>query len=442
MNEMPWIELLLLGGVLLFLAFLTVVVWRMPGVGKVPGAPGEKSTGPILDGTPRVHYGDLDLIEDEHYPDDWIACHQGNPFTGVAWEESQGRWTEHSMQDGKRHGRCVSYHANGERASDGCYIADEPVGEVFTWYPSGVTESYGLYDESSHSRMFCRYNEAGVLIYEQNTERGSGHRRWYEHGALLFDSCDDMTTFYAPDGNWVMRELPSNEFEHDDAALYEHAAAMLALELDLVTYPLYRWLHARLDGNEPRARVLLFELLEHPAVTVVENALYIVGNRGYEDALPQLRSLTHSKRRKDPSAGGFTGTTAELAQTVLVKLTVHDERQQQAELRALQEKRAQREAQEVQRALHADNRRRRIQRDWPSVIATFDETLTGELTLRSGDQIFSREVRERNLEYWHYFKYLVHDKTYRACIVNTEPQPPQTIEVRYREKDPREYFVE
>ncbi|MDH3715811.1 MAG: hypothetical protein OET44_18410, partial [Gammaproteobacteria bacterium] len=417
----------------------------MPGAGKEPGATGSKPTAPFLVGTPRVHYGDLDLVDDEHYPDDWVACHQGKPFTGVAWEESQGRLTEHSMKDGRRHGRCVSFHANGERASDGHYQQDEPVGEVRTWYASGRMESYGLYDESSNTRIFRRYNEAGTLIYEEDEQRGSGHRRWYDSGELLFDNQDGKTVYYAPDGSWAMREgsgAEDGDYEYHDDTLYAHAHTILALELDLVTYPLYRWLHRALDRDEPRARELLFELIEHPTVTVAENALYIVGNRRYQDAIPAVRCMTQSPLRKDPRAGGFTGTTAELAETVLVKLTVHDEAQQQAELDALRQKRAIRDAQEYERARRGEARRRRVQRTWPSVVANFDETLTGELTLKSGEHIFDREVRERNLEYWHYYKYVVDGRTYRACTMSTDPQPAESIEVRYREKDPAEYFCE
>lgn len=445
MSGMPLVELLLLGGVFLFLVFLTVVVLRMPEAGQKPGSTGNKLSAAILDGTPRVHYGDLDLVDDEHYPDDWIAYHQGKPFTGVAWEESQGRFTEHSMKDGRRHGRCVSFHANGERASDGYYEQDEPVGEVRAWYASGSMESYGLYDESSNKRVYRRYNEAGTLVYEEDEQRGSGHRRWYDSGELLFDDQGEVAVYFAPDGSWAMRvkrDAQGDEFECHDDTLYAHAHSMLALELDLVTYPLYRWLHAALDRNEPRARELLFRLTEHPVATVAENALYIVGNRHYEDAIPIVRRMTHSTLRKDSRAGGFTGTTAELAETVLVKLTVHDEGQQQAELDALRRKRAHREAQERERDRQAEERRRRVRRTWPSVAATFDETLTGELTLKSGEHIFDREVRERNLEYWHYYKYVVDGRTYRACVTSTDPQPAASIEVRYREKDPAEYVHE
>ena len=442
MSSLRLIELSLLVGIMLFLAFLTVVVWRMPGPDRAPKTPGKKPALPVLDGAPRVHYGDLDLVDDGPYPDDCIAHYQGKPFTGVAWEESQGELTEHSMKDGRRHGRCVSFHANGEPASDGYYAEDEPVGEVFTWYASGVMESYGLYDESSSTQILRRYNEAGVLIHEQDAQRGSGHRRWYDGGELLFDNHGDATAYYAPDGNWAMRKSRDDEYEYHDDTLYEHAHTMLAIELDLVTYPLFRWLHAALDRNEPRANALLVDLIQHATVTVAENALDIVGNRGCHDALPAVRRMTHSTLRKDPSAGGFIGTTAELAEIVLVKLTVHDEEQQKAELDALEQKRARREAHERQRARHAQERRRRVQRTWPSVIATFDETLTAEFTLKSGDQLFTDEVRERSLEYWHYFKYVVDGRTYRACITTTDPQPAGSIAVRYREKDPAEYFCE
>ena len=75
-------------------------------------------------------------------------------------------------------------------------------------------------------------------------------------------------------------------------------------------------------------------------------------------------------------------------------------------------------------------------------MATFHETLLSESTLKTGDQIFSDEVVSRRREYWHCFKYVVEGRTYRAIVMGRDPEPPESVAIRYREDDPAEYLVE
>lgn len=387
---------------------------------------------------PRVHYDELELVDDEHIPDEWLAYYRGELFSGIAWNELQGVRTEDSMKDGELHGRCVRFHANGQCASEGTYEHGNPVGEFIAWYPSGIMESYYRYSERYQTEVQRRYSEAGVMIFESDAARGLGHQRWYESGELLFDSYDGAATYYAPSGDWAIRKQNGDE-EHNDDVLYDHAYAMFEIDMGLVRYPLLGWLHGKLDAAEPRAEQLLLELVEHSVISVAETALESIGKRSLVAAIPLVRRMTQSERRKDPAAGGFVGTFAELAEVVLVKLTETDEQQREAKLLALRKQRAHRRRLEKEQAKRDEERHRQI---WPRAEAAFHETLVGETTLKSGDQIFTGEAKHRSREYWHIFKYVVSGRTYKAIVTGNDPEPPASVALRYREDNPADYVIE
>ena len=403
----------------------------------------------FLEGTPRIPYGQLEFIEDEMYPDEGVCHHEGRPFTGVAWAESEGRLSEDSLKDGIRHGRCVRFHANGEFASDGSFEDDEAVGDFFEWYDSGVMKFHGVYDASERTSITWDYNEAGVMVREIDRSDGSVYRRlrhWTDQGELVYEDCGGVSTCYAPGSNWAIREQdrgPPEERpppDYRDDLLYEHASSMLAD--GLAQYSVYRWLHLRLAENEPRAVKLLSQLVEHPDIEVVERSLNILENNHYEEAIPAVRRMTRSKLRKDPSAGGFRGPISDLAKLVLVNLTVEDEQERRVARGSVRHLRAIRERKEREREQERQERRQRVKRNWPKISADFRNSLMGEFTLKSGDQIFTDEVKERRIEYWHYYNYVIEGRTYSACVITENPQPEGAIVVRYRAKNPAEYDVD
>ena len=78
---------------------------------------------------------------------------------------------------------------------------------------------------------------------------------------------------------------------------------MFSSNVSLVEDPIFRWLNHKLDEDDKRAKSLLFELLDHPLIHIVESALSIIEHRGYEEAIPLVRHLTMSNRKKAPMKG-------------------------------------------------------------------------------------------------------------------------------------------
>jgi len=401
----------------------------------------------VLEGTPRVHYDQLEYIEGNIYPDDGEYHHEGTPFTGVAWTEYRGCLSEDSMKDGRRHGRCVSFHCNGEFASDGCYEDDVRSGDYVKWYNTGVMKFHGVFDASTYANIKSDYNEAGVLVREIDDRDHDKHRlrHWTDDGELVYESIEGISTCYAPGGQWAIREHDHgppekrNPPEYRDELLYDHASSMIAD--GLAKYSILPWLHLKLAQNEPRAITVLTELVEHSDIEIVTLALEILEDKPYKEAIPAVERMTRSKRRKDPNAGGFTSPISELAKLVLVNLTVDDEHERKVARGRVRCLSKIREREERERKHAFEEKRRHVMRKWPQVRAEFENTLVGEMTLKSGDQLFTDQVKERNTKYWHYYRYSIDGRTYSACVSTSDPQSEKAIVVCYRAKNPAEYLV-
>lgn len=387
---------------------------------------------------PRVHYNHLELVQCHDYDEgEWHL--RDTPFTGIAWEELRGCRSEDSMLEGKLHGRCVRFHANGQMAFDGRYQNGDEVGDHFEWYDSGVLKSCSQHDASAGGESLVReYNGAGSLIKESGRKGEKWTlRHWHDDGTLLFEHSDDVGKCYAPDGTLAIREFPDRSFEFSNETLYLHGAEMLKTKNGLVESPFFVWLHQRLDDDDPQAKQLLFQLIDHPVIETAETAMGIVGNRCYREATELIRRLTQSKRKKLPDSGGYVGTTAELAERVLIQLTVAESEQearlQQFDLRqSLAETRRERD-QARQRKLE--------RRQWPQTTAHQIETLQGETTIKSGEQILTKQFVALHREFVHLFEYQVDGRTYRAIVTNRRPSASKSIQVRYRPDNPAENVV-
>ncbi|MEQ8784806.1 MAG: hypothetical protein RIC55_00845 [Pirellulaceae bacterium] len=392
----------------------------------------------FLEGQPRVHYEDLDSVDNE-YDGESVWHREGTPFSGIAWEELRGHLTEDSMRNGVQHGRCVRFHANGQMAFDGNYRNGMGDGDHYEWYDSGVLKSLARHDPPSWSAAHrLEYNETGSLVKEVDERDGSWRlRHWYANGALLYDGTHEVTTIHAPDGSLAIRETGDRVMEFRDEVLFQHAAGMLEMQLGLVENPVWAWLHARLDEGKSKAKQLLFDLTDHPIIDVAETAIFIIGHRRYREATELIQRLTHSTRRKPPDAGGFMGTTAELAETVLVELTAPEEELEDrlAELEQLQEEREDQRWAEEQEALL------REQRTWPETTAHHRRALIGETTIRTGDQILTDQFVSRSCNHVHVYQYKVNGATYRAVVTTDDPSAAESITIRYCPTNPEEYVV-
>ncbi|MEN7551359.1 hypothetical protein AAG747_25815 [Rapidithrix thailandica] len=394
---------------------------------------------PILNGTPRVHYDELEYIEKECCLDEWAYYYKDKLFTGIAWSELKGVVAEDTLEKGVRNGRCVRVHANGTLAEDGYYQEDEPVGELFSWDETGSLLRYSKYDDNARCLLKREYNSQGVMVKEVDELEEFRLRHWSAEGALVYESATGFQRCFAPNGNCVIEEGDRGKPEerkptvYSDEELYEHAFEMLSADIQMVEYPVFRWLNQQLDQGDIRALNLLYTLLEHPLVSIAESALYIIGARKYQEAIPLVRKMTESTRCKAPGAGGFIGTTAELAKITLMKLTGKGNVEQAID--GAWEKRKERGSDWELRLLS-------IKDNWPEIKAEFKETFIGQATLETADQLFSGEAAATKLDYIHLYRYVVDGRTYHATVTSSSQEPLPFIDVRYKTEKPEEYIID
>jgi hypothetical protein len=186
----------------------------------------------------------------------------------------------------------------------------------------------------------------------------------------------------------------------------------------------------------------LFELLDHPLLHIVESALSIIEHRGYEEAIPLVRHLTMSNRKKSPNEGGFVGTTAELAELVLNKLVAEGALVSKlaTETWMLQLAQRRRKLDQLKDCRHKQILK--INKCFPEIVADFRETLVGESTFQTGGPLFSDEEIQSSTTYFHLYRYEVNQCTYQAAYNSHLDAPPTTIILRYRIKNPADYIFD
>jgi hypothetical protein len=81
-----------------------------------------------------------------------------------------------------------------------------------------------------------------------------------------------------------------------------------------------------------------------------------------------------------------------------------------------------------------------IKQTWTQLEATFYETYTAEGSMKSVDQLFTDDVRYKNLVYFHVYTYVIQGKTYRASIVSPQEVAEPKKNLRYRKKNPEQSF--
>ena len=362
-------------------------------------------------------------------------------FNGVAWRELRGKLTEDSIKNGLRNGRCVQIYANARLAEEGVYKNGEPVGQLKKWYESGKLASLREYDEDSRTIYEREYNSAGVLIKEAISKPRWRLRFWTDQGALIYASENNASHYFSANGICVITKDDSarSETSFDDQELFDQAFTMLLTHLNLVHQVIFEWLHKKLDEGNADAKSLLRSLLNHPVVGVVETALFNVEGRNYLEAMPLVRDLVLSHKKKKKNEGGYIGTTSELAERVLRKLTRSADPVARQEIQAFLDIAAEKRQQHGKRRKLQEEKRLRIKQDWPKAEALFKQTFIAESTIKSGDQLFSDDVMMRQVQYVHVYAYVIHDKTYRATHACAASSPTDRKMLRYRGKKPYEY---
>lgn len=396
-----------------------------------------------LDGLPRVHYDNLQRVEDESCDGEHIIYDGDAPFTGVAWYELHGKRTEHTLVDGIQNGRCIEVYPDGTLAEEGFYKNGDPIGQKKTWHESGAISSLCEYDEDAKLLYKKNYNATGVLVKEVLEKPHWRLSFWTDQGSLIYRSEHKVTKYYSENGSCVITLDDTGKAEpvYDDQELFKYAFTMLAAKVDIVKYAIYDWLFKRLDEDNADARSLSFSLLDHPVVGVVEDALFRIEYRNYREAIPLVLNLTLSKKKRAKNEGGFIGTTSELAERVLKKLMVDADVFTRNKIAKHLELRTNIRIQLAKRKAVQERKCLRVKQNWPITEALYNnESYVGESTTKSGDQIFTNEVMHRSIDQIYVYEYVINDRTYRAVFSCKDPVPEKKKMLRYRAKNPVEYI--
>ena len=236
-------------------------------------------------------------------------------------------------------------------------------------------------------------------------------------------------THFAPTGDWAIREIADRKYEYRDKLLFEHLFEMFKGSglghglveskcecasnatnlLEHVIWGWQPWLRQKLDSKQAKeAKELLFTLVEHPLIGVAEKAIWLIGEHRIKEAINLIEQQTRSDRRKPDGAAGFTCTTAELAERVMVKLTV-PENDQHSHLDEL-------EARQRSARRNEERLRRQESNNWPTAIAVYRDSYAMCTTLKSGEDILSDQESNAYTRELHVYEYAVEGVIYGATF--------------------------
>ncbi len=111
----------------------------------------------------------------------WISDDQRGPYTGWVWEKESSHWdisTKYFVRNGKRNGRCTTWHENGTKASEGDYRNNLREGKWTLWYQSGQRRAEFTYREGLiHEVVAWKPNGTSCPI--TNVKDGDGTIAFY-----------------------------------------------------------------------------------------------------------------------------------------------------------------------------------------------------------------------------------------------------------------------
>jgi TonB family protein len=91
-----------------------------------------------------------------------------------------------TFDNGARTGRWIGWYPNGQKRSEGEYVANRRVGEWTEWYPNGQVESTGKYYRGLPSGIHKTYHSNGALARElENFAPGIGTAKTYDRDGTL-----------------------------------------------------------------------------------------------------------------------------------------------------------------------------------------------------------------------------------------------------------------
>lgn len=276
----------------------------------------------------RVSMNEIDTNEENPYLD---AVYRGHPFTGVAWDEWNGAYSETPYVEGLAHGRAFCRFDNGALAWEELLDRGQVV-ESTAWWPKGQVIRHR--QTADMDRYFYR---DGTLCREQTAEH---LRFFYPAGQLkeemLYGSDSVSLVFYGQDGEWAVRgqfpytfrrsfALEREGLVFNEPYLLAHAAALLeSSSMDFLKY-LTLWLprwdrqrrglfsRARQEEAPPRVRQVICDLIRSPDLAVKYHGVNLAGTYRVREAVPLLREALSVREtpppRRSVESGGLTGVS-------------------------------------------------------------------------------------------------------------------------------------
>lgn len=175
----------------------------------------------------RVPQDEIETNEDDCY---FEAVYQGKPFTGVAWSDEDGEYSEISYVNGTAQGRCFSLFPNGAMSSEEWVEQGRTVKSVCWWPPGQIIWR-------RHTPKFTQFFYRDGTLGIERTARYE--RLFYASGVLrqeqVFETAGAVYRYFGEDGRlaaeWrrVQDGLRWKEvdFSFQDAYILEHYEKLL-----------------------------------------------------------------------------------------------------------------------------------------------------------------------------------------------------------------------
>lgn len=288
----------------------------------------------------RVPLDDLETSPENPWYD---AVYQGRPFTGIAWDEWNGRYSETAYVDGVAHGRSFERFESGLLASDELVDHGQLTEGTF-WWPPGETVRRRKTAEADRW-----YDQRGALYEEKTAEH---LRRFYPSGAMqeetLYGPEEAALTCRAPDGTWTVRgrfpyvfeqsyALERERMRFHDEYIQSHAAELLETEptlwfwkyfiLWLPKLPEKKGLFRKSPQTPPHVRQVTCDLILSENLHVKYHGINLAKRYHVTEAVPLLRQALsiqvnpgHYGTPKDGITASYGETVAQRAQAALRSL--------------------------------------------------------------------------------------------------------------------------
>ena len=136
----------------------------------------------------RVPLDDLETSPENPWYD---AVYQGRPFTGIAWDEWNGRYSETAYVDGVAHGRSFERFESGLLASDELVDHGQLTEGTF-WWPPGETVRRRKTAEAEGRTLRGENGGASAAVLSLRRDAGGDAVRSGGGGADLLGPGRDM----------------------------------------------------------------------------------------------------------------------------------------------------------------------------------------------------------------------------------------------------------